>query len=92
MSQKAKPSPKPSPKNTLFNYFSKNTGNTPQSVPKSIEKPVASKNENVPKLSAKKLEFGELRREFTSFFALLNALINRKTTNHSGFERRRRDH
>ncbi|KAG5670949.1 hypothetical protein PVAND_001178 [Polypedilum vanderplanki] len=58
MSQKFKASPKPSPKNTLFNYFSKNPGNTPQSQ-NSAEEINVSKKDNEQKLSAKKLEFGK---------------------------------
>lgn len=61
MSQKLKTTPKPSPKNTLFNYFAKNTPNTPKedgevkTVPKEDvdEKPAKQ-------IIGKQLDFGKI--------------------------------
>lgn len=60
MSQKLKTTPKPSPKNTLFNYFAKNTPNTPK---EDVEEKIVPKEDVEEKpmkqLIGKQLDFGE---------------------------------
>lgn len=101
MSQKLKTTPKPSPKNTLFNYFSKSSGNTPQNVEKTETENSTSKMEvdedqenqkNNKNLMGKKLDFGE--RYMKTFF--LNNIIltqylfacRRQTSIIAGIQRR----